>query len=230
MIVLTDQALRQILQKHDMSGRLVKWAVELSEFDIQYKPKPTIKSQVLADFIIECIVLDDIPDVQPQSPSNDTSLSIRPYILHVDGPSISSASGAGIILTNPEGGTIECALRFIFPTSNYEAKYEALIIGLKLAAKLKVSELRVFSDSQLVIKQIRGELEAHNSSMARYLTKAKELTAQFSKCDLQHISRSKNAQADRLSKLATSQIEDLDPHVYIETIEARGTKEPKSAL
>ena len=44
IIVLTDQPLRQIMQKHELSGRLVRWAIELSEFDIQYKPRPSIKS------------------------------------------------------------------------------------------------------------------------------------------------------------------------------------------
>ena len=44
VIILTDQPLRQILQKHDMFDRLIRWVVELSKFDIQYKPRPTIKS------------------------------------------------------------------------------------------------------------------------------------------------------------------------------------------
>ena len=43
MVILIDQPLKQILQKHDMSGHLVKWAMELSEFDIQYKLRLAIK-------------------------------------------------------------------------------------------------------------------------------------------------------------------------------------------
>ena len=50
--VLTEHPMKQILHKPEASGRLVKWAIELSEFDI-YKPRTTIKGQVLADFIIE---------------------------------------------------------------------------------------------------------------------------------------------------------------------------------
>ena len=53
MKVLTNVPLRQVLHKPDVSGRLVKWAVELGEFDIEYKPHPAIKAQVLADFIVE---------------------------------------------------------------------------------------------------------------------------------------------------------------------------------
>ena len=52
--MLTNVPLRQVLHKPDISGRLVKWAVELGEFDIEYKPRPAIKAQVLADSIVEC--------------------------------------------------------------------------------------------------------------------------------------------------------------------------------
>ena len=51
--VLTNLPLRQILSKHELSGRLIKWSIELSEFDLQYRARPAIKSQVLADFIVE---------------------------------------------------------------------------------------------------------------------------------------------------------------------------------
>ena len=51
--VLTNYLLRQVLQKPDASGRLLKWAIELSQFDIKFLPRLTIKGQALADFITE---------------------------------------------------------------------------------------------------------------------------------------------------------------------------------
>ncbi|CAL8993406.1 unnamed protein product, partial [Prunus brigantina] len=51
--VLTNQPLRQVLQKPETSGRLIKWAIELGEFDISYHPRPSEKGQVVADFISE---------------------------------------------------------------------------------------------------------------------------------------------------------------------------------
>ncbi|XP_052206796.1 uncharacterized protein LOC127811125 [Diospyros lotus] len=54
IIVLTDQPLWSILQKPEYSGRLTKWSIELSEYDIQYQPRQAIKGQALADFIVEC--------------------------------------------------------------------------------------------------------------------------------------------------------------------------------
>ena len=51
--VLTDQPMKQVLHKPESLGRLVKWAIELSEFDIRYKPRAAIKGQILVDFIAE---------------------------------------------------------------------------------------------------------------------------------------------------------------------------------
>ena len=49
----TEHLMKQILHKPETSGRLVKWAIELSEFNVRYKQRTTIKGQVLADFIME---------------------------------------------------------------------------------------------------------------------------------------------------------------------------------
>jgi hypothetical protein len=51
--VLTEYPLKKVLQKPDLSGGLVNWAMELEEFDLEFYPKNTIKAQVLADFIAE---------------------------------------------------------------------------------------------------------------------------------------------------------------------------------
>ena len=59
IVVKTDQPIRQIMQKPDLAERMVGWAVELSEFDIQYVPRGPVKAQELADFIAELTVQED---------------------------------------------------------------------------------------------------------------------------------------------------------------------------
>jgi len=53
VVVMTNLPIRKVLQKPDVAGRMVRWAVELSEFDIQYEPRGSIKGQVYADFVAE---------------------------------------------------------------------------------------------------------------------------------------------------------------------------------
>ena len=89
----------------------MKWAIELSEFDIRYKPKTIIKGQVLADFIMEFTSAE--PDENVQTP---TELPI--WKLFVNGATNAQGSGAGLILTSPEGIDIEYMLRFGFQASN----------------------------------------------------------------------------------------------------------------
>lgn len=59
IIILMDLFLRLVLQKLDISGRIAKWVVELGEFDIHYYPWPSIKAQTLANFLMECILLEE---------------------------------------------------------------------------------------------------------------------------------------------------------------------------
>ena len=79
---------------------------------------------------------------------------VSTWVLHVDGSSNIQGSEAGIILTTPEGIHLEYALRFGFRASNEEAEYEALLVGLQLATSMGAQQVRVYSDSQLVINQV----------------------------------------------------------------------------
>ena len=145
--VPTEYPMKQVLHKPEVSGRLMKWAIELSEFDIRNKPKTAIKEQVLADFVMEFTSAEPAENAQAM---NDLPI----WKFSVDGASNAQGSRAGLILTSPEGIDIEYALRFGFQASNNEAEYEAVIAGLNLAHSLEVDQLEVCSDSQLVVRQI----------------------------------------------------------------------------
>ena len=94
--VPTEYPMKQVLHKPETSGRLMKWAIELSEFDIIYKPKTAIKGQVLADFVMEFISAELAKNAQ-------TSTDLPIWKLSVDGATNAQGSGAGLILTSPEG-------------------------------------------------------------------------------------------------------------------------------
>ncbi|GKV13815.1 hypothetical protein SLEP1_g24790 [Rubroshorea leprosula] len=117
IIVYTDLPLRKILQKPELSGRLIGWSVELSEYDLKFKPRTTIKGQAIADFLVECISATD----------GDKALDYPAWVLYVDGAANVEGSGAGAVLIGPDGFKYEHALRFKFQTTNNAAEYEALI-------------------------------------------------------------------------------------------------------
>ena len=170
--VPTEYPMKQVLHKPETSGRLMKWAIELSEFDIRYKPKTTIKGQVLADFVIEFTLVEPIENTQAL-----TDLPI--WKLSVDGATNAQGSRAGLILTSLEGIDIEYALRFGFQVSNNKAKYEAVIAGLSLTHSLEIDQLEVCSDSQLVVRQIEDTYEAKSGRMILYLKKVRDLLKKF---------------------------------------------------
>ena len=143
--------MRQVLAKPETSGRLLKWAVELGQFEITYHPRTTIKGQALADFIVECTGVEELPD---ENAPRDV------WKLYVDGSATDNASGAGIILVTPTGHKFHSALRFKFEATNNESEYEALLAGLRMAIELKAKAIRCYSDSQLVINQILGDYQA----------------------------------------------------------------------
>ena len=90
----------------------------------------------------------------------------------MDGAANAQGSGAGLILTSPDGIDVEYALRFGFQASNNEAEYEAVIAGLNLVRSMEDDQLEVCSDSQLVVKQIEDSYEARGEKMILYLKKS----------------------------------------------------------
>ncbi|XP_027178202.1 uncharacterized protein LOC113777367 [Coffea eugenioides] len=215
--VLTNQPLRQILTKPEFSGRMTKWAVELAEHDLSYRPRTAIKAQALADFLAEGASLTpaELVPTPPDTPEGE------PWVLFVDGASSKEGSGAGLLLTSPTGEELTYALRFDFPASNNEAEYEALLTGLRIALQMGITAIRVRSDSQLVVLQIRGEYEAKDEVMKKYLAKVREAVALFETFEIERVPRSQNKRADALSKLASSSFAHLSKEVLVEVVKQK---------
>ncbi|XP_058761333.1 uncharacterized protein LOC131634723 [Vicia villosa] len=176
-----------------MAGRMLKWSLELSEFDIQYESWKALKAQALADFVVEMTS----NTFSPPSAENK-------WTIYVDGASSSSGSGAGVILENDEGLIIEVSLVLSFTTSNNQAKYEAFLVGLRLAEDVGAREVKIYTDSQLVASQVKGDYQAKNDVLVEYLALIKEKMKNFAKEEVEHIPREHNSRADVLSKLAST--------------------------
>ena len=102
VIVRTNYLLKQVIGRADLSGRMVKWAVELGEYDVDFEPRRTIKAQALSDFIQE----------------GTRALEEGEWKVYVDGSVSMQGCGAGIVIIDPEGQETQVAVWFEFITSN----------------------------------------------------------------------------------------------------------------
>ncbi|KAH9698780.1 protein kinase domain-containing protein [Citrus sinensis] len=137
IVVMTDQPLRQMLQKPDASGRLVKWSVELSEFDLSYKPRGAVKAQALADFMVDRAERGE--EIQEERAIEQGKPEGKPegvWLVMVDGSYSEQGFGAGVVIRSLEGVEVSYAVKFEFQLTNNQAEYEAFITGLGLAHAL----------------------------------------------------------------------------------------------
>jgi len=179
VVVMTDLPIQKVLQKPDVTGRMVRWAVELSEFDIVYESRGSIKGQIYADFVAELSLGRAQQEVELDSQ----------WLLSVDGSSNQQGSGTGIFLEGPNGLLIEQALRFAFKASNNQAEYEALIAGMLLAKEMGVRSLLAKSDLLLVTGHVTGEYQAKDPQMVAYLRYVQVLKGTFAAFELVHVPR-----------------------------------------
>ena len=195
VVILTDYPLRTILHKPDLCRRMLQWAIELSEYGIEYRPRLSMKGQVMADFVVE----------SPQQPARGGELDKAEWwTLQVDGASRSSGSGVGLLLQSSTSEQLEQAIRLGFPASNNEAEYEALLSELDLVLTLFVFKLRIYSDSQLVVRHIQEEYGVRDERMTRYLTKVKDTLQRLGEWTIEKVHQADNVRADALVGIVAS--------------------------
>ena len=170
VVVLTQLPLKSVLRSADYTRRIAKWGTILGAFDIKYMPHTSIKGQVLADLVAE---FAECPkEMEGGSEKLDerligmVSIQCPPlWELYVNRAANQRGSGVELVLVSPERITIEKSLRLNFSATNNEAEYEALLMGMMIVQKIRGKAVRVFSDSKLVVGQVRGDLEARDSRM-----------------------------------------------------------------
>ncbi|GJU74291.1 reverse transcriptase domain-containing protein [Tanacetum coccineum] len=220
--VITDQPIKQIMLRPDVAGRLQKWSIMLGEHNITYRPRTSVKGQILADFLVE-----KLKENLPETPATD--IPQDPWTLFTDGSSCIDGSGAGLILTSPKGTEFTYALRFQFTASNNEVEYEALIAGLRITAEMGVRNVPVSVDSKLVANQVLGAYVAKEQNMIKYLEKVKSLISGFASFSISQVPRSKNKKADALSKITSTGFAHLSKQVLVKILKEKSIHEEEVA-
>jgi len=111
-------------------------------------------------------------------------------------------AGAGAVILNPDGHVVAKIGKFLGESTNNVAEYMGLILGLRRAKAMGIKELDVFSDSELVVKQLSGDYAVKAEHLRPLHEEAKGLLQAFGAVKVRHIPREENAEADLMSNRA----------------------------
>ncbi|XP_075658902.1 uncharacterized protein LOC142628746 [Castanea sativa] len=172
---MTDQLIKKSMNKPEAVGRMIQWAIELSQFNIEYHPRTAIKAQALVDFISEFT----IPDEKGATDEEGAIDELERWTIQTDGSSVRKKGGVGVIIITPEGETLKYGVQLTFSATNNETEYEGVLRELRVGKALGIKNLLLKSDSNLVVGQIKGEFEAKEERMQKYLNLPKLLAQEF---------------------------------------------------
>ncbi|XP_015159300.1 uncharacterized protein [Solanum tuberosum] len=194
--------LKYIFQKEMPTGKLAKWQMLLSEFDI----------------------VTYFPDEDVSFVGEDISEAYLGWRVFFDGAANHQGKGIGAVLVSESGQHYPMAAKLRFNCTNNMAEYEACILGLKMAIDMNVHELLVIGDSDLLIHQVQGECAVKNPKITPYVQYIQKLCKRFRKIEFRYTPRTQNELADALATIA-SMIKHPDTS-YIDPVDIEVKEQP----
>ncbi|GAU25046.1 hypothetical protein TSUD_155200 [Trifolium subterraneum] len=172
--------IKYIFEKPALTGKVARWQMFLSEYNLQYVTQKAIKGS---------------DDEGPESGAR--------WKLAFDGASNAMGHGIGAVLIAPRNGYTPFTARLCFDCTNNMVEYEACIMGLEAAINHRIKILEVYGDSALVIYQVKGEWETRHPKLIPYRAHVVKLTEYFDEITFHHIPREENQVADALATLSS---------------------------
>jgi hypothetical protein len=126
--VVSDRPLACVLQSKEATGRIAQWAMKISQYDVEFIPRRTIKSQVLTYFIAEWT----------DSGLQGIDELLDHWVMYFDISYTLKGAGAGVVLIPPKGDILKYSIQLDFSAKNNIAEYEGLVTGLRLAKELGI--------------------------------------------------------------------------------------------
>jgi ribonuclease HI len=219
--VTSDRGLGELFRNPEASVWIAKWAAKLSGYHITFEPRTAIKSQILADFIVDWT---GPTWQQEESPE-------KVWTIHCDGAWCHAGAGIAAIITSPTCVKNRYVARLSFALesdrcTNNIAEYEVVILGLRKLRALGVTTCIVRTDSKVVVGQVEKEYSTKDPALMQYLTVVRSLERQFKGFTLQHVDRTKNEEADALAK-AAAKGEVLPADVFYHVIGTPAVRNPE---
>jgi ribonuclease HI len=189
--------IKHMLLKPILSGRIGKWAYALVEYDLAYEPLRSMKRQVVADFIVDHAI-----DVG----HSVDCVQFKPWGLYFNDLVCSKGQGAGCVVVSPSGVYIDLSIRLEFACTNNQVKYESLLHGLEFLRDLGARDVDMFGNSNLIVKQVRGDSQCLDGVLNSYWDKCLDIIKFFDTFSIKHIPREENSRANRLAQQASGYI------------------------
>lgn len=126
-------------------------------------------------------------------------------LIYIDGGARGNPgpAAAGVCITTPDGSeALFEAGYWLGEMTNNEAEYQGLLHALKASLKIGFESVHVRSDSELMVKQIKGEYRVKAANLKPLYVEARDLLSQFPAWSIEHVRRDKNKRADQLANIA----------------------------
>ncbi|XP_070015277.1 uncharacterized protein [Nicotiana sylvestris] len=227
------------------TGRLAKWQIFLTEYDIVYVTRTAIKDQALADHLAENPVDEEyeslktyFPDKEVMHLDKSEQVGEPGWKLFFDGAANMKCIGIGAVFISGTGHHYHVTAQLHFYYTNNMVEYEACILGLRLATDISVQKVLVLGDSDLLVHQIQGEWETRDLKLISYRQCLHDLCQRFQSVEFRHIPRIHNEVTDVLATLASMlhhldkayvdplHIQVYDHHAYCNVVEEELDGEP----
>jgi ribonuclease HI len=146
------------------------------------------------------------------------------WTIYVNGSKCISGAGAGVVLVSPQGDKMRYVLRMRFANpSNNKAEYEAVLHGMRMAKACGATRIKIHGDSNLITQQVMKECNGTCANMIAYRAMYDKLEGNFEGCEVSHIGRESNEEADNLANIGSKCLP-IPPGVFFKEIFERSVK------
>ena len=154
LLIARMDPLKYLMEKPMQDGKIAKWVLLLSEFDIKYVTQKFVKRRAIADHLAHCS-LEEAKEIQGHFLDEDImGIEVESWKMYFDGATNQNGSGIGVLLISPKATHIPFSSRLNFLATNNATEYKGCIMGLRATLGLGVKELEAYGDSALLISQI----------------------------------------------------------------------------
>ena len=168
LLIARMDPLKYLMEKLVQDGKIAKWVLFLSEFDIKYVTQKFVKGTTIANHLIHRSP-EEAEEIQGDSLDEDImGIEVESWKIYFDEATNQNGCGIGVLSISPKGTHIPFSGKLNFPTTNNATEYETCIIVLQAALGQGVKELEVYGDLALIITQIQNKWKIKEERLMPY--------------------------------------------------------------